>query len=170
MGHATPAHRPSAADPATGHVDHDRQRTQCPGRFDGSAHGVVIVHVAADADGTVTQFLGQLAGPVGIGSKTATRIPMSTNRRTVAAPRPPAPPVTMAERPSNSIRWFPFPCRGGHGLLPTASGPRSLGDRPVERPIRAPVPASSPVPGATITPLCVVYNLTSGKVTHRSHF
>src|SRR4030095_15895737 len=43
-------------------------------------------------------------------SKATVPTPRPTRRRTVAPPKPPAPPVTMADRPASSIRpplpWF----------------------------------------------------------------
>src|SRR4051794_11184951 len=77
------------------------------------------------ASSVVSPTTAIVSGPISLASSSAgsatrskitTFIPASTRRRTLAEPRPPAPPVTIAERPAISMRaasslvaWFWWP-------------------------------------------------------------
>ena len=88
--------RPPVPPPAT--LTTTAERSQTCGSLDGGADVVVVVDVPAHG-----RPAAELRPPTPVPasrarSNTTTGIPSPFSRRTVAAPRPPAPPVTMADR------------------------------------------------------------------------
>ena len=95
----------------------------------GRAHRLGRAHVELHAK--AADVGGELARPAPSRSATATRAPSAASREQVAAPMPPAPPVTSATLPSSLIgrppypsgrlrareQWRPIPIVGGTGAL-----------------------------------------------------
>lgn len=78
----------------------------------GGGHGVVVVAVPGDGGDLGAELLGQRGAPFDVGVEDDdTHSPLGEGR-TVALPRPPAPPATIADRPATSITR-PRPRRPG---------------------------------------------------------